>query len=527
MPAASSSGAVAHSTPSPGRQPPQVKLQPLSAAQASQFASSTGVSSAPASMYSSRVQGKPAAAVTPTLQCLNFASIAESSVGGGGVPRPYGKFSAARAGDGNATWQRLPPSPGSWQAKALPIGVHMPDDSPVPSPSGGGARTGPSSSPQRSASAGEDGGPSPTTSPEHRRSTGGHVASGGSTRRSRSYPHLRGPAPATYPGPLSSRTKPGPSILTGSPARGPAGAGFTAYGSPSHLAPSGAPAAGTGGPAGPTTGLGTAGTLGSTQSAAPGKALQEQGFYRRPGSSMHRSLVPLPPPEPHNPAAWFALPAATFLTDLPNVPDHLRLDNGYSVSRDFLLSGLNKKKPPPSPPDSPYGHGQHHNPHHRDPHQQQQQQQPHFNPHHQDLRVEDKQQLWEALEKGSQAQGAPGSGPQPVIGPMGLRGVYVPLDNRAVMLQQQLSRQQLSDGTASQGALSYNASAATVGGTGGAGGGGGGGGGSMDPQQWVGQVLGDEEEGSLLAGGGAVAARGGVGLPPEMMLPRRNVPTGW
>lgn len=199
------------------------------------------------------------------------------------------------------------------------------------------------------------------------------------------------------------------------------------------------------------------------------------------------------------------------------------------MSRDFLLSGLNKKKPLPTPPDSPHGHGhgQQHSPHHGD--SQQQQQQPHFNPHHQDLRVEDRHQLWEALEKGSQAQAAPGSGPQPVIGPMGLRGVYVPLDNRAVTLQQQLSRQQLPDGTASQGALAYNASTATVGMAGaGAVGGGGGGGSSLDPQHWVGQVLGEEEEdGSLLAGGGAAGARAGVSLPPEMMLPRRNVPTGW
>ncbi|KAG2450516.1 hypothetical protein HYH02_005017 [Chlamydomonas schloesseri] len=519
MPAPSSSAAT-HSTPSPGTQAPQVKLQPLSAAQVAQYAASTGAFSAPAAIYSSRVQGKPAAAVTPALQCLNFASIAESSVGGGGVPRPYGTFNAARAGDGNATWKRMPPSPGSWQAKALPIGVHIPDEPPRPSQSGhGGARIGPSTSPQRSASAGEDGGPSPRFLPEPRRSTGGNAASGTSTRRSRSFPHLRGPVPATYPGPLSWRPKHGSSILlTGSPARGPAGAGFTAYGSPSHVGP---PAAGTGGPAGPPIGLGTAGTLGTTQATTPGMALQEQGFYRRPGSSMHRSLVPLPPPEPNNPAAWFALPAATFLTDLPNVPDHLRLDNGYSVSRDFLLSGLNKKKPLASPPASPHARGQHRSPQHHAAQQQQQQQ--HFNPHHQELRVEDKQQLWEALEKGSQAQGAPGSGPQAVIGPMGLRGVYVPLDNRAVVLQQQMSRQQLSDGTSnSQGALSYNTSTGAVGGAAGAGGGGG----SLDPQQWAGQVLGEEEEeeASLLVSGGV---RGGVNLPPEMMLPRRNVPSGW
>ena len=31
---------------------------------------------------------------------VDFAAIADSSVGGGGLPRPYGRFSAARNGDG-------------------------------------------------------------------------------------------------------------------------------------------------------------------------------------------------------------------------------------------------------------------------------------------------------------------------------------------------------------------------------------------------------------------------------------------
>jgi hypothetical protein len=39
----------------------------------------------------------------------DFQAIADSSVGGGGLPRPYGRFVAARCGDGTALWERLPP----------------------------------------------------------------------------------------------------------------------------------------------------------------------------------------------------------------------------------------------------------------------------------------------------------------------------------------------------------------------------------------------------------------------------------
>lgn len=41
-------------------------------------------------------------------QSIDFEAIADSSVGGGGLPRPYGRFSAARCGDGTAVWERLP-----------------------------------------------------------------------------------------------------------------------------------------------------------------------------------------------------------------------------------------------------------------------------------------------------------------------------------------------------------------------------------------------------------------------------------
>ncbi|GAX75470.1 hypothetical protein CEUSTIGMA_g2913.t1 [Chlamydomonas eustigma] len=43
----------------------------------------------------------------PTVS-VDFEAIADSSVGGGGLPRPYGRFSAARLGDGTAVWERLP-----------------------------------------------------------------------------------------------------------------------------------------------------------------------------------------------------------------------------------------------------------------------------------------------------------------------------------------------------------------------------------------------------------------------------------
>eukprot|EP00798_Chlamydomonas_sp_ICE-L_P002802 gene2802-12677_t len=38
----------------------------------------------------------------------DFNAIADSSVGGGGLPRPFGRFTASRCGDGKALWERLP-----------------------------------------------------------------------------------------------------------------------------------------------------------------------------------------------------------------------------------------------------------------------------------------------------------------------------------------------------------------------------------------------------------------------------------
>ena len=57
----------------------------------------------------------------PKLEALDLTAVADSSTGGGGIPRPYGKFIAQRQGDGRALWQRLPPKRGSWRAKALPV----------------------------------------------------------------------------------------------------------------------------------------------------------------------------------------------------------------------------------------------------------------------------------------------------------------------------------------------------------------------------------------------------------------------
>lgn len=55
------------------------------------------------------------------LHSVDLAVIADSSTGGAGIPRPYGKFVAPRGGDGRAMWSRLPPERGTWRAKALPV----------------------------------------------------------------------------------------------------------------------------------------------------------------------------------------------------------------------------------------------------------------------------------------------------------------------------------------------------------------------------------------------------------------------
>ena len=42
------------------------------------------------------------------LNQVDFQAIAERSTGGNGLPRPFGSFSAARGGNGLATWWRVP-----------------------------------------------------------------------------------------------------------------------------------------------------------------------------------------------------------------------------------------------------------------------------------------------------------------------------------------------------------------------------------------------------------------------------------
>eukprot|EP00798_Chlamydomonas_sp_ICE-L_P007847 gene7847-1052_t len=63
----------------------------------------SGITSASLAMESA----KQHASVVPT--SMDFQAIADASVGGGGLPRPYGRFTAGRAGDGTAVWERLPP----------------------------------------------------------------------------------------------------------------------------------------------------------------------------------------------------------------------------------------------------------------------------------------------------------------------------------------------------------------------------------------------------------------------------------
>ncbi|GIL44539.1 hypothetical protein Vafri_2067 [Volvox africanus] len=437
----SSSGGRAMAQASSSRQAPQVKLQPLPVDQAHQILSSgtaagggqgsaaTNTATPNASLY--RATTKHVKTVTPTLQALDFISIAVNSVGGGGVPRPYGKFQACRAGNGNATWERLPPPPGSWQARALPIAVTLLGDSP-PHSSPPRSDTSPLLRQQRSGSTGRVGGSNGAVSSHQRPLHGsapaaaagpGHHTGRDATRirLTLTPPETSGNFPPSHGHGHThsrSRTYPGPGAAA-------------SHGELGHARDAGKLALGRVGGAVP-------GVLG------PGSC--EHSYYRRPGSSLHRSLVPLPPPEPHNLAAWFALPAATFLAEVPDVPDQLRMDNGYSVSRDFLMSGLNppRRLPPPSPPRSPtqqstLGYLQPQ----LQQQQQQQQQDPdllqlyhshsigrHSLPHLPEMRPEDPSAIWNALEANAAPSATSTTSAAAQYSAAKLRGVYVPLEKR-------------------------------------------------------------------------------------------------
>ncbi|GLC32975.1 hypothetical protein PLESTB_000384700 [Pleodorina starrii] len=500
-------GTQAAAQASPARQTPQIKLQPLGADTAHQILGGNGGGSAPAPLSSGhnslryRSHTKHVKTVTPTLQALDFISIAVNSVGGGGVPRPYGKFQACRAGDGNAKWERLPPPPGSWQARALPIAVTLLGDSPssagMPkpeSPRSGWHRSGDSNrSRTTSPSASAASSPRRPLPPHGSTSDGalGHVSRVGADG-SRLRLNYTSPEGGNYgsQGPDEAVHRPGRSHSQPSPAGGggnsPFGAARGGGGAPAREAP-------------------------KPPGAVPAAAgLHEQSYYRRPGSSLHRSLVPLPPPEPHSLGAWFALPAATFLADVPKVPEQLRMDNGYSVSREFLLSGLNppRRPPPPaSPPRSPphahlLGFPLQPQSHAQQQHQQHLSQGAGLDPntpqpplHHPyltqsppEVLQQESLAVWNALEGGAAAaaaqqhqlqqqqqqqyQGGPAA-------PGMLRGVYVPLEKR---LQEPAA---------------------------------------AEPPPPLAEAV------ALGSPGGAAPLRGRLRLPSEVTLPRRAEPTGW
>ncbi|EFJ43866.1 hypothetical protein VOLCADRAFT_106640 [Volvox carteri f. nagariensis] len=428
----------------PQSQGPQVKLQPVQpdtaqqvlgngpAATASGRATASDSPSMPNSLIY-RATTKHVKTVVPALQCLDFISTAVNSVGGGGVPRPYGKFQACRSGDGNATWERLPPPPGSWQARALPIAVTLLAESP-PS-SAGGAR---SSSPQPASSSSRL---APGTAPAAAAAAAGDDGTGRGAGRELTRVRMPLTPPAEGPSGYSSPHSHGHGYSRGRSRSHPSPGGTAPYDLRGHARTEASK---------PASVTGT-----SSGSAGLGPRMYEQSYYRRPGSSQHRSLVPLPPPEPHNLSAWFALPAATFLADVPDVPEQLRMDNGYSVSREFLMSGLNppRRLPPPSPPLSPIHflgssssrpeHPGAPNPASNNTHlfrQQQQQQQAHGGGGaHAALapqpRAEDSLALWNVLEASAAAavaaQNSSSSSSNAHGGSPGkLRGVYVPLEKR-------------------------------------------------------------------------------------------------
>jgi len=70
----------------------------------------------------SKLQGQESA---PTVR-TDFAALANSSVGGNGLPRPYGRFLATREGNGLAVWERLPPYEVQAQLRASQSGSGPP-----------------------------------------------------------------------------------------------------------------------------------------------------------------------------------------------------------------------------------------------------------------------------------------------------------------------------------------------------------------------------------------------------------------
>jgi len=69
---------------------------------------------------SSKLVNSTLFATDPTLVAVDFQAIADSSTGGAycGLPRPYGRFQAHRAGDGLAQFERVPPARvQQWHAK--------------------------------------------------------------------------------------------------------------------------------------------------------------------------------------------------------------------------------------------------------------------------------------------------------------------------------------------------------------------------------------------------------------------------
>mmetsp|Transcript_12279 Transcript_12279/g.26489 ORF Transcript_12279/g.26489 Transcript_12279/m.26489 type:complete len:507 (+) Transcript_12279:123-1643(+) len=182
----------------------------------------------------------------PSLTQLDFQAIADSSVGGAGLPRPYGRFGAARNGDGTAVWERLPPEKASaWQSKSF-------------------------------------------------LQASGRLGSNG---------QLVLDVDQAVHG--TSETSPPASSKPASPSKGVA--------RPNRL-------------------------------LSPLKARDPTGSFARSGKvSMARAGdTAAPPPAPASERGGFALPAATFLTEIPGLPANVRVDCGYNASRDFLLSGLHR-----------------------------------------------------------------------------------------------------------------------------------------------------------------------------------------
>jgi len=229
----------------------------------------------------------------PPLQELDFQAMADSSVGGSGLPRPYGRFIGERAGDGKALYERRPTRrAASWHAKVF--GMQDPYR------------------PEAALRSRQRNSPSPEDNPSSRGPSQGALQH---NRTARAQTALQHNSPSLEDSPSSKG--PFPEKREGTaPAQEP----------PLRQSPS---------PARPAT-------------------HQDSSRFWRPVGVRAAAADPLLPdactsPNPPTSTRRIPLPAATFLATAPPLPTNLRVDCGDGAAREHLFKGQSPPRTRPLP----------------------------------------------------------------------------------------------------------------------------------------------------------------------------------